>query len=48
MLKIENRGCHGTGIEKSFNLNVMLGFTERAVGSIIKTVWWASKCFSLT
>ena len=25
MLKIENRGCHGTGIEKSFNLNVMLG-----------------------
>ena len=24
MLKIENRGCHGTGSEKSFNLNIML------------------------
>ena len=42
MLKIENRGCHGTGSERSFNLNILLGFIESAVRSIIKTVWWAS------
>ena len=45
---MENRGCHGTGSEKSFNLNIMFGFIESAVRCIIKTVWLASRCFSLT
>ena len=42
MLKIENRCCHEAGSEKSFNLNIMLGFIESDVRSMIKTVWWAS------
>ena len=42
MLKIENRGCHGTGSEKSFHINIIFGLIESAVRSIIKTVWWAS------
>ena len=42
MLKIESRGYHGTGSEKSFNLNIMLGFIESAARSIIKTVCLAS------